>query len=618
MFQFDTIRIAAITVLATGAQLSAQSRTISQRTDWRSVASLTIDWSPAGLELAGPASGPAERLWLDGEQLFVQTRSGRVFVSRSGERWIPASALPVAVPASNSNRRYVLSNALMRSDDGGTNWRNLSEFGGRSILGPNLRDLAVDSANPDSIAVASDFGVWRSADGGLTWSSANLGLPNFNVRRILRVPENGRGLMVETASAELALEWRPGERENWRAVGPVGDPASIESQRRAAWSSALQVTVTAAVLQGRFGYAGSGDGRVFSNPDVEGGNWRSAPQNFGGPIVGIVADSADPFTALVMVAADRGPRVWRTLNGGLVWDDLTADLPAGAVAHGAAFEKETGVIYLATELGLFATQGNLQARAPATSWTRLEGPWPADAAVFDAKLNSSGTQLYVAVDGYGIFTGAAPHRPIDPRLVSAADYSKRSAAPGALLSLVGARATSARAGDRTIPILPSTDQESQIQVPFDLEDSTLAIQFQAGRPLDLRLPLEATAPVIFQDRDGTPMIIDADSGVLIDGSAVIRPGMRLQILATGLGRVEPAWPTGVPAPLNDSPRVVAPVRIHFDRTPLNPSKATLAPGYVGFYLIEFEVPSVVNIGSTELYIEAGGRESNRTRLTIVP
>ncbi|MGH9674537.1 MAG: hypothetical protein ACRD44_15265 [Bryobacteraceae bacterium] len=41
------------------------------------------------------------------------------------------------------------------------------------------------------------------------------------------------------------------------------------------------------------------------------------------------------------------------------------------------------------------------------------------------------------------------------------------------------------------------------------------------------------------------------------------------------------------------------------------TRATLAPGYVGFYLVEFIVPDLVNSGPVELFLEAGGAGSNR-------
>jgi uncharacterized protein (TIGR03437 family) len=95
----------------------------------------------------------------------------------------------------------------------------------------------------------------------------------------------------------------------------------------------------------------------------------------------------------------------------------------------------------------------------------------------------------------------------------------------------------------------------------------------------------------------------------------------MQILATGLGRVRPDWPAGVAAPVDQPPAVVAPVRAYLDRSPIEVTRAVLAP-YAGFYLIEVELPKIVNYGPAELYIEVGaagaGQTSNRVRLYIEP
>lgn len=48
------------------------------------------------------------------------------------------------------------------------------------------------------------------------------------------------------------------------------------------------------------------------------------------------------------------------------------------------------------------------------------------------------------------------------------------------------------------------------------------------------------------------------------------------------------------------------------------TRATLAPGYVGFYLIEVQVPRIVDAGPAELYVEADGQVSNRVRVYLEP
>jgi uncharacterized protein (TIGR03437 family) len=64
--------------------------------------------------------------------------------------------------------------------------------------------------------------------------------------------------------------------------------------------------------------------------------------------------------------------------------------------------------------------------------------------------------------------------------------------------------------------------------------------------------------------------------------------------------------------------VVADVRTYLDRNPVSTNAATLAPGYVGFYLVEVQLPVVSNYGAMELHLSVDGQESNRVQIVIVP
>ena len=62
-----------------------------------------------------------------------------------------------------------------------------------------------------------------------------------------------------------------------------------------------------------------------------------------------------------------------------------------------------------------------------------------------------------------------------------------------------------------------------------------------------------------------------------------------------------------------------PVDLHLvDREPVEVTRATLAPGYTGLYLIELQLPSIVNRGPAEFYIDAGNAQSNRVRVWLEP
>jgi uncharacterized protein (TIGR03437 family) len=104
--------------------------------------------------------------------------------------------------------------------------------------------------------------------------------------------------------------------------------------------------------------------------------------------------------------------------------------------------------------------------------------------------------------------------------------------------------------------------------------------------------------------------------MVLDSSRPARASGRIQLLATGLGRVRPAWPTGLPAPLEDPPAVLAKVNAYLDGVPLAVSRATLASGYIGFYLIELQLPTLVNDGPAELYLEVENQVSNRVRIFV--
>ena len=586
------------------------------------------DWRPIGatlmeLGLASPASGPVDRIWFspDGGALLIRTRSGQVFRTGDGERWEPAeAAAPPRVDGVwahplNPSRLYALGVHVYRSDDGGRSWVNLTAYKQESIIGGGLRDLAVSPQDPDVIAVVNDFGVWRSADGGLSWTGLNEGLPNLRLRRILALPQGARGLRVEVEEVG-PVEWAPGEKQAWR---PVKEAAfEDELALRRLLSGMLGVEVSAVAVAGGWLYAGSADGRLWVSPD-RGRSWRppeisSLPR---GRVENIWVDPAEPRLALVALGAASGARLLRTTNGGLFWDDLTADLPEGA-AHGVAADRASGAVYLATDRGLFYTRADLEAPGPATAWRSLSSGLPA-AAVRDVRLDAEANQLFVVLDGFGVYAATAPHRRWAPRVVSAADLSRRPAAPGSLLSVLGQRIEQARAGQLAVPILAASESESQLQIPFEAAGEQIWLALEtASRRMSFALPLETVSPAIVVDRDGAPLLMDGASGVFLDGMNPARSGSRIQVLATGLGRVRPAWPAGLPAPLENPPAVIATVRAYLDRAPVEVTRATLAPGYAGFYLVEIQLPEIVNAGPAELYLESEARQSNRVRVYLAP
>ncbi len=602
--------------------------------DWRHIGNFTVE-----LGLAGPASGPVLRVWYGtGGTLFAQTEAGRVLQTPDLENWqrtttaapptianakaqtLPEAGAQTRALAGDNNRVYAFGNFVYRSEDGGAHWENMTIYRGASVVG-TVVDLAIAPGNNEEIVTAGAAGVFRSVDGGRSWSGLNQGLPNLPATRLLDLPAGDQGARIALRN-DVAADWPPGVKDAWL---PASNADLVdETQLRVALSSLRGVNVTALAIAGDFIYTGmqNGDVSVSANRGL---SWQTFSSAGSGPVERFWVDAQDPRVGLAALgAAPDDPfrtsapaHVLHTVNGGAFWDNFTANLPDVA-AHGVAADRASGVLYAATDTGVYMAYADLNALGSVETWTAVPGL--PDGAAMDVKLDAQANQLWAALDGYGVYSTLAPHRLRDPSVVSAADMIARAVAPGSLVSVLGAQVDNVRASGLLAPVLAASVSESQIQIPFEARGDTLSLAASfAGNGVNLpSLPLASTAPVIFVARDGSPMLLDAEKGVMLDAATTAHTGTRIQILATGLGRVTPAWPTGVPAPLENAPRVAGKVSVYLDRAPVEVTRAELAPGYVGFYLIEITVPKISNYGPAELYLDVDGNASNRVRVYIEP
>lgn len=629
MSKFATVRnCSSVWGLAVLVAATAAGQTLA---DWRHVGNSAVD-----LGLAGLATGPVDRVWYSGGALRIRTGLGQAFETADFDTWkalAPNTAAPTAVAQtvpvvpedgsqiriapSDSVRVYAFSRFVYRSDDGGKHWENLTNFKGSSIVGDGLKDLAVSPTNPEELTVAGGAGVYRSVDGGRSWHGLNEGLPNLPGARLLSVP--GSPTQIEMGDG-LVLEWLPGEKRAWTVS--ANDAARSDAVLKEFLSARLSASVTAVAVRGGYVYAGDANGRLSVSSDG-GQTWLHSPDPRRGRVNEIWVDSTDGRIAIAVFSSRPGSlllepqTVLHTINGGQGWDTISGGLPDSS-ANGVTVDPASSAVYVATDAGVFATRMSLPTFGAKPAWTSVPG-LPAT-KVSDVLLDEGRTQLWAVVEGSGLYATLAPHRLSDPLVVSAADRIARAVAPGALLSVAGAKVESATAGGQAVSVLAASDTESQLQLPFTLTGSnvTLAIRGAQGVRNLGTLPLQAVAPGISVDVDGSPFVMDADRGVMLDGMNPARSRMRLQILAEGLGRVRPDWPAGVPAPLDNAPQVMAPVTVYWNRDAVDVLRAVLAPGYTGVYLVEIEVPVQLQYGMSELFLSVNGQESNRVRVYSEP
>ena len=146
-------------------------------------------------------------------RVLVGTTGGQIFrIDWSGNAWGNATALTrprsawisdLWVDEANTNRIWATSSSIggprvWRSDDGGTTWTDRTG----TLPALPINAIQVDPANPNRAWVSADVGVHQTTDGGATWSKFGRGLPNVLAQdllyhphaRVLRVGTRNRGV----------------------------------------------------------------------------------------------------------------------------------------------------------------------------------------------------------------------------------------------------------------------------------------------------------------------------------------------------------------------------------------------------------------------------------------
>lgn len=107
--------------------------------------------------------------------MFRSTNSGNTFISIGGPiagegAWVT----PIVIDPANPSTIYSGTENFFKSANQGTNWTQLaSNINGTT----DIREISVCEANTNVIYISTPNGVWKSNDGGASFSSLNSGLP---------------------------------------------------------------------------------------------------------------------------------------------------------------------------------------------------------------------------------------------------------------------------------------------------------------------------------------------------------------------------------------------------------------------------------------------------------
>jgi uncharacterized protein (TIGR03437 family) len=192
---------------------------------------------------------------------------------------------------------------------------------------------------------------------------------------------------------------------------------------------------------------------------------------------------------------------------------------------------------------------------------------------------------------------------------NAAD-GRESFAPSDIIAITGARLTSGSSFDAANVPLPVRLVGTHVDVNgtaaplFSARPDRLLVQLPAslvpGQPAQLvvsSVNLSATAVALHVDA--------ADPAIL----AASRIGDVLVLYLTGLGATDPPVHEGVAAPGRPLARTVVLPQVFVGGTPVPVAFAGLAPGFVGLFQVNAQLPKDAP-SSFEILVETGGRRSN--------
>jgi photosystem II stability/assembly factor-like uncharacterized protein len=185
--------------------------------------------------------------------VFKSTNSGAAWAAVNtglGSPYIDA----LAIDPSNSATLYAgtVGPQVFKSSDAGGTW-------GPTGAGPNdpfgyggVFDLAIDPANPAALYAATDYGLFKSIDGGSNWTAVNTGLTNIDVSAIAIDPSTPANVYAGTGGAGVFKSTNSGA--TWTAMNAGLTNLTVNAL-------AIDPSTTARI------YAGTGSG-VFEYLDM--------------------------------------------------------------------------------------------------------------------------------------------------------------------------------------------------------------------------------------------------------------------------------------------------------------------------------------------------------------
>ena len=146
-----------------------------------------------------------------------------------------------------------------------------------------------------------------------------------------------------------------------------------------------------------------------------------------------------------------------------------------------------------------------------------------------------------------------------------------------------------------VPMLMVSPTEINAQLPFQAEGNVTMVLWTPGGVSDnFNLTILPTAPSIFRSELApgfvAPLVYRTENWQVVTVANPVRANDELTIYLTGMGKVHPEVPAGVPAPGNPAPSVLTQPTVELAGRQLEVMFAGLVPNQIGVNEIQVKVP----------------------------
>lgn len=452
----------------------------------------------------------------------------------------------------------------------------------------SVLSIAVDPTNSMTVYAGTSTGtVFKSADGGASWNGINAGLPNIRIQALAISPVRTSTLYAGTNGSGVFISLDGGV--NWAQTNSGLTNLSV-------LSLAVDPSAPSAL------YAGTNGSGVFKSTDG-GTTWRTTGNNTG--------NGAAPATAISKVSGDRQiglpgqalslPMVVAVTNSANVpVPGVTVSFTVGSGGSLSATSVMTDLQGVAsTNLTLGGTLGPNTVTATVAvccqvvfSATGVGGPL--GMIVSSVGNSASFTQSFapgmeMSVFGTGLSSGS-------PQTITSVP-----------LALISASGTTVTINGIAAPLLYISATQINFQIPYELAPGSANLVVKSwGQSASIGFTIQTAAPGIY---------VDAQNGHIVPSESVAA-GSIIGFYVTGAGFVTPAEATGNVPSAGTTPVPNLPVTVTIGGVAVPPAYLGIPSWSVGVLQINVTVPTSLAAGDQPVVVDIGGVKSKTALLNV--